>query len=321
MQFFVSNLERIWKIIVSLPQVDEKNCVLLGKEIAFFFFNMFYSDYLKLLKIFVVGVFPCTLFVNAPHGKLAKQSKLFSKGYISGRVGWVLMELVAPLTFLYAIRNNRHFESTLPSLGDGSNRDYLDSCRKVLAGMFLVHYANRALVSPLLMAPQVSPMHWTVFVSAVLFNFLNGMSIGLYLVQASVQHHPVSIIRRYIGMFLWLMGWLGNMYHDNILYDLRRSSNKKKDPDNLDTVQSENSYYRIPYGGLFQYVSCPNYFCEWIEWFGCYLAAGPSAEPFWWFFLSEILLMLPRALKAHQWYCKKFPKYPANRRAIIPFLM
>ncbi|WBW71897.1 steroid reductase [Schizosaccharomyces osmophilus] len=292
---------------------------------------MLYSDYLNLFQTYVVGVFPFVLFVNAPHGKLAQPTLWFSKGYVPGRLGWILMELVAPVTFLYALQQRNH--SLAPGfVGDLSLHD-LDPFRKVLAFMFLIHYANRAIVSPLIFAPHVSPMHWTVFVSAILFNFLNGMSIGLYLLQATVQHHPISLPWFIVGGCLWFFGWIGNIYHDNILYDLRRRPLSKAQQTNSssstilpshsneeEVVSSFQSHYKIPYGGLFTYVSCPNYFCEWIEWFGCYLAAGMQAEPIWWFFLAEILLMLPRAYRIHSWYRSHFSRYPEDRLAVIPFL-
>ena len=30
---------------------------------------------------------------------------------------------------------------------------------------------------------------------------------------------------------------------------------------------------------------------------------------------------LPRALVNHRWYCEQFPDYPAERKAVVPFLL
>ncbi|KIM82634.1 hypothetical protein PILCRDRAFT_7975, partial [Piloderma croceum F 1598] len=94
-------------------------------------------------------------------------------------------------------------------------------------------------------------------------------------------------------------------------------------------------HYAIPHGYLYKYISYPNYLCEWLEWLGFALAAAPLPYPLnpsspptiaiappWIFFLGEVLLMAPRALKGHRWYKEKFgERYPRERRAVVPFLI
>ncbi|KAF7292962.1 S5A-REDUCTASE domain-containing protein [Mycena indigotica] len=117
--------------------------------------------------------------------------------------------------------------------------------------------------------------------------------------------------------------------------------------------KSVGEHYAIPYGLLYQWISYPNYFCEWIEWLGFAIAAdprllnaavsgsrailqpatwktaltGPAAaffpllSPPWIFFFAEIILMYPRAYRGHLWYLNKFrDSYPKERRIVIPFL-
>lgn len=111
-------------------------------------------------------------------------------------------------------------------------------------------------------------------------------------------------------------------------------------------VQQE--YYAIPRGWLYSYISYPNYLCEWIEWLGFALAAAPfpypvssfselfswktllypsyawepNMTPPWIFLIAEVMTMLPRAYRGHQWYKLKFKdSYPKERRAIVPFLI
>jgi 3-oxo-5-alpha-steroid 4-dehydrogenase 1 len=58
------------------------------------------------------------------------------------------------------------------------------------------------------------------------------------------------------------------VYHDEILNDLRRkpskrlitSYNKEEEQDR----KAGNGRYAIPRGGLFNYISFPNYLCEWL---------------------------------------------------------
>lgn len=49
-----------------------------------------------------------------------------------------------------------------------------------------------------------------------------------------------------------------NTYHDNLLIKLRETSGSA-------------SNYKIPRGGLFEYVSCANYFGELMEWWGYFM--------------------------------------------------
>ena len=44
--------------------------------------------------------------------------------------------------------------------------------------MFHLHYAHRAVISPLILAPKRSPQHIWVTSASVFFNLLNGYMIG-----------------------------------------------------------------------------------------------------------------------------------------------
>jgi steroid 5-alpha reductase family enzyme len=77
--------------------------------------------------------------------------------------------------------------------------------------------------------------------------------------------------------------------------------------------------YQIPYGGLFNKISCPNFFGEMVEWLGfailCWSLPALS------FFIWTLCNLLPRALDHHRWYKKQFPDYPADRKAVVPYLL
>jgi len=76
------------------------------------------------------------------------------------------------------------------------------------------------------------------------------------------------------------------------------------------------SGYRIPKGGLYELISCPNYFGELLEWFGFALAAW--SLPGLAFAVYTAANLVPRALAHHRWYREHFPGYPSSRRALIP---
>ena len=62
-----------------------------------------------------------------------------------------------------------------------------------------------------------------------------------------------------VGVGLFLAGMFGNIQSDAILRNLRKPG---------------ESGYKIPRGGVFEYVSAANYFCETIEWTGFALACS-----------------------------------------------
>ena len=106
-----------------------------------------------------------------------------------------------------------------------------------------------------------------------------------------------------VGIIIFLIGMFINVSSDNKLISLRKDS----------------VGYKIPHGGFFKYISCPNYFGEIIEWFG-YLIIAFSLPA-----LSFVLLtgfnLIPRALNHHEWYKENFKNYPKNRKAVIPFII
>ena len=76
--------------------------------------------------------------------------------------------------------------------------------------------------------------------------------------------------------------------------------------------------YRVPHGGLFTYVSCANYLGELVQWGGGALATWTWAGLLWWMF--AISTFVPRARMTHAWYRQRFPEYPAERKALVPFI-
>lgn len=259
------------------------------------------------------------------------------------------MELVSPMAFTYALYTSPLSSRRVPLQWDSPNT--------ILVLCFLVHYANRAIINPL-RTPSRSKSHISVPLSAVFFNLINGSLMGSYLsspyAHAFLSARPSTSF--YVGLTLWAFGFIGNIMHDEILLDIRRKANTKGKG-----KAEAGEHYAIPQGGLYTLVSYPNYLCEWIEWLGFAIAASPfpfatdfissasissflsplldpkfytaiikepahlfapNLSPPWIFFISEVLLMLPRAYRGHQWYKSRFGNsYPRQRKAVIPFVL
>jgi len=102
---------------------------------------------------------------------------------------------------------------------------------------------------------------------------------------------------------LFFAGFAINHHSDGILRQLRTLG---------ETV------YKIPRGGLFERVSCANYFGEIIEWCGWAIAIW--SLPGLVFAVWTAANLVPRARAHHNWYPIQFPDYPPQRRALIPFV-
>jgi 3-oxo-5-alpha-steroid 4-dehydrogenase 1 len=292
---------------------------------------------------------------DAPFGRFATPDSVLS---INGIKSWILMELASPMAFLITAYLHPFSPTPLP-VPSLSSPALGITPQSILTSLYLLHYLNRALISPL-RSPSRSNSHLIVLTSGIAFNLPNGFLLASFLTSASnavYLSRALSSPRFWTGVALWLAGFVGNLYHDEILLNIRRKAIAKGKAKELeDGKQPRQLHYAIPHGGLYSVVSYPNYFCEWIEWFGFALAASPipnfallpsansllvaargarpiemghlfvpfadSVSPPWAFFLLEIATMVPRAVRGHQWYHKRFKEsYPRERRAVIPWLL
>lgn len=106
----------------------------------------------------------------------------------------------------------------------------------------------------------------------------------------------------WLGLLLFAFGETANFAHHKILADLRR----------------DTQGYVIPRGGWFEYVVCPHYFFEIAAWVGIALM---SRHLFALIALAGMAgYLLARSHKTLAWYRQKFPNFPKNRKALIPFL-
>ncbi|CEL52968.1 3-oxo-5-alpha-steroid 4-dehydrogenase 1 [Rhizoctonia solani AG-1 IB] len=272
---------------------------------------------------------PVLLVINAPHGRFSSDGA--SKTWITrawdalsldGTFSWIVMELPSPITLLYAFSQ----QSTLPGPSPLSLTPH-----SVLPLLFVGHYLNRAIISPL-RTPSRSKSHLIVVLAAIVFNVINGSVTGTWLGAGARTGSigwadtPVSY---WVGLAMFGLGLWGNIWHDEVLLKIRKNRDGKKD---------DKPRYDIPYGGLYSLVSFPNYLCEWFEWTGFALASGSIMTPLQQsltlghyggvyitpavlFTLVEVALMLPRAQRGHEWYHEKFSDYPKDRKAVIPFLL
>lgn len=233
-------------------------------------------------------VFPALLFITAPYGRHSSRKWGLT---IPNRDGWILMELPALVLFLYFI---------LTGKGDRNTVVW------IIVTLFIVHYANRSLIYPFRIKTQGKRMPLLIVILAILFNAVNSYVNGYYLGSLQVQYTNswLNDPRFITGVCLFITGMIINIWADEKLIHLRKT---------------RSNGYQIPYGGLFGKISCPNFFGEIIEWLG--FATLCWSLPSLSFFVWTLCNLLPRALDHHRWYKRQFADYPANRKAVFPYLL
>ncbi|GAA6052669.1 hypothetical protein JCM3770_003920 [Rhodotorula araucariae] len=318
-----------------------------------------YAAVQRLFVAFGCFALPGSLLIDAPFGRFGSWGKRLT---VNGNLGWFLMELAAPVTFLYSLSVPlsaspcQHLPPFSPTRILGA-LTALPPGRQLLAAAFLLHYLNRAVLGSL-RNPGRAPMHLVIPILSALFNVANGGTIGAWLAAGASPAAGSSFIGLRTGgraglfgagVALWAVGFAGNIYHDEILYDLKRakqravtSQHAKRDA-GAAAAPSPRERYSIPTRGLYKLVSHPSYLCEWVEWAGFWLAslqlarapiAAPAAgglhplsewylEPPALFLLQEVAAMLPRALSGHAWYRRTFGRdwdEKGARWAVIPWV-
>lgn len=168
----------------------------------------------------------------------------------------------------------------------------------------MAHYLHRALVFPFRMRSQGKRMPLVIATLGAGFNMLNGYVNARAVSEFGAQ--PAAWLASpslWIGLAIFGVGLALNLHSDTVLLRLRAPG---------------QTGYRIPFGGGYSWVSCPNYLGEMLEWLGWALACGTLAG--WAFFAYTVANLFPRALAHHRWYRETFAEYPRERRAVLPYL-
>lgn len=173
---------------------------------------------------------------------------------------------------------------------------------------FLV-YLDASLLSKNLFISIINsgtePMPITIILMGITFNGINSYLQARWIYSFSPAYtfswlfNPLFIA----GIIIFISGFIINMHSDYIIRELRKP---------------RETEYKIPYGGMFRYVSCPSYFGEITEWVGWAIMTWsfPGLVFAVWTFAN----LAPRARSNHLWYINNFADYPKKRKSLIPFV-
>ena len=249
--------------------------------------TVFFQHFLMVWAGLAVAAFVGLFFLTVPYGRY------FHAGWgpsVDAKFGWMIMESASAAGFALWFILGRHSMNAVPIL---------------FFCLWELHYIHRSFVYPMRMGRGRGRMPVLVAGFAFLFNTANAYLNGRYLFTLSGGYGIEWLldVRFVAGAFLFLAGYGVNLHADTILLNLGKGGKKG---------------YSMPQGGLFRWISCPNYFGEIIEWIGwAVLTWSPGGLVF---ALWTVANLTPRARDNHRWYLERFPDYPKERKALIPFV-
>lgn len=249
-----------------------------------------FNIFLLIMSGIAAVVFVALYFLKAGYGMFSDSRWGIS---LNNKVAWVLME--APVFIVMALlwwESERRFE-TAPL---------------IIFLLFELHYFQRSFVFPFLMKGK-SRMPVSIMLMGVVFNVLNGFMQGewLFYLAPADRYTPDWLLtpQFIIGTLIFLFGMVVNIQSDYIIRHLRRPG---------ETV------HRIPYGGMFRYVSSANYFGEFVEWVGFAVLTWSWSGAV--FALWTFANLAPRAVALHKRYETEFGESftRLHRKCILPFI-
>ena len=230
--------------------------------------------------------FVLLLLVNAPYGRFARA------GWgptMSTRRAWIIFESPAVVVF-----------AAIYFAGDNA----LETVPLIFFSIWQFHYIVRTLIFPFRIRETGKTIPVVIVAVAIIFNVLNAYINARWI--SHLGQYDVSWLASpafVIGVVGFFAGWAINQHSDLILFRLRPAG---------------ETHYKIPVGGLYRWVSCPNHLGEIIMWCGWAVATWSYAGTAMAFL--TIANLAPRAAAIHRWYKAEFDDYPKSRKAIIPFV-
>ena len=247
---------------------------------------------------------------KAPYGKFG--GKPSAGVSLDPRFGWWFMELPATLSFLYNFwqgRKNKRAKNDDDAVGPSSTTS------KVLMLLWCIHYANRGWYFPLtIRVAEGGAQNFALFNSSIgaVFLSVHGYLNARMFSEFGTKYTDawLSDPRFLAGIFIYEIGFWITVHSEYIMRNLRPAGE----------VISASNRYKIPTGGLYEYVTNPAYFGELTAWTGmAILTWSPSVLPVLFISLANLV---PRSFEQHKWYLKKFGEnYPKDRKVLIPFVL
>ncbi|MEV0095037.1 hypothetical protein [Streptomyces sp. NPDC050738] len=217
---------------------------------------------------------------------------------LNPKLGWWLMEIPATVVFAVAYLTGPH---------------RFEPASLAMASIWILHYANRGWYFPLTIRRvpgKAGGFNISVLVMGMFVTALHGYLNGALFSHDYLSRYGKAWLtdpRFLIGVVVYLGGFTLLVSSERIVRNLR------------DKSATGTTDYKIPYGLGFRFVTSPAYLGELIAWAG--FAILTWALPGVVIFLITFGNLVPRAFATHRWYGEKFTDYPAERKALVPFVI
>ncbi|XVF40997.1 hypothetical protein PTKIN_Ptkin01aG0245100 [Pterospermum kingtungense] len=160
--------------------------------------------------------------------------------------------------------------------------------KRILEVLFLHKYSGEMAVDSMII---ILLSYFTLSASMIYTQFLT----------EGLQEPLIDL--KYLGIMVFLVGISGNFYHHYLLSELRAKDGKD---------------YKMPKGGLFEFVICPHYLFEILGFLGISLISQT-------FFslcvtLGSAFYLMGRSHVTRKWYLSKFEDFPKEVKALIPYV-
>ena len=204
------------------------------------FYDYASQDYLNLyiqngLLIMSVVTFVSLFFTTAHYGKFFNEKR--STILISNNIFWFIEEVPNIIVVLYYVF---------------AYKEQLNVIKLCMMSLFFIHYVNRAFIYPFKF-DNAKKMPVDLLIMGVLFCYINAlMQTRSIILFSEYEWESLNFSLVIIGLIIFSIGMYINIKSDNNLLSLKKM----------------NKGYQVPRGFMFEYVSCPNYLGEMIEWIG-----------------------------------------------------
>jgi len=201
--------------------------------------------------LLIVGfILAALVFLSARFGTAQYGGRFGKAGQgikLSSKMGWIIMEIPALIFFPIFFFMGRNAMEVVPLF---------------FLGVWIFHYMNRAIINPM-MIREPAGSKGTFDISVIVLGWvtliLHSYLVARFISEYGTHYTPdwFSDPRFIIGLAIYAFGFTLNVYSDKILRNLRSKNPSPDEP-----------RYKIPYGGFFKWVSCPQYFAEIISFIG-----------------------------------------------------
>ncbi|CAL2045136.1 unnamed protein product [Caenorhabditis brenneri] len=254
---------------------------------------------------------------NSLVARISVPKKWFKHFYALG-----LLTLCLCLHCIYStIHNPNYIQPVTIKLLSTLTRSYsvppITSSTALLALLLITFHVGRRLYETLFVSVYsdsrmnifhyvVGIIHYTILPISIICE-TQGISSRVEYFRISIE--DITYTQWAGAVLFWICNWKQHQLAEQI-------ANTRKGPRGL----IRNYAYGICFGGWFNLVSCPHFLFEICIYLSLFLVI-PTSYVYRFIILFVCVNQTFAALITHSWYHKTFPKYPKNRKALIPYIL